>query len=145
MVRVFVYGTLQPGERFHRPYCGDRVRTEGAAIAPGRLYHLPTLNYPAMTRESGWVRGVLLSFDDPAAIAKLDELEGFIGDRDPADNEYNRVEVEVFAADDRGRSLGTAWTYYMSGDRVRQYGGVYLAGGVWREADLASSSGNSGA
>lgn len=136
MLRVFVYGTLQPGERFHLPYCGDRVRVEGEALASGRLYHLPQLNYPAMTREPGWVRGVVLSFDDPQAILKLDTLEGFVGDRDPASNEYNRYEVEVFDAAEQSRSFGVAWAYYMSSEKVRQYGGIWLPGGLWREAKL---------
>ncbi len=89
-----------------------------------------------MTREPGWVRGVVLSFDDPQAILKLDTLEGFVGDRDPASNEYNRYEMEVFDAAEQSRSFGVAWAYYTSGEKVRQYGEIGLPGGVWREARL---------
>lgn len=136
MIRVFVYGTLQPGERFHRPYCGDRVQVLGPALAPGRLYHLPRLNYPAMTQEPGWVTGVILGFDSPQAFVKLDQLEGFIGDRSPSENEYNRLEIEVFDPQSPPRSLGTVWTYYMSRQRVSHYGGIWLREGVWHEDQL---------
>ena len=139
MVRVFVYGTLQPGERFHRPYCGDRVQVQGRAIAPGRLYHLPHLNYPAMTQEPGWVHGVILGFVSANALEKLDQLEGYLSDRPPDENEYNRLDTEVFDPQTPERSLGTVLAYYMSQQRVQSHDGIWLPDGVWSERKLANS------
>ncbi|WP_192924974.1 gamma-glutamylcyclotransferase family protein [Sodalinema gerasimenkoae] len=136
MIQVFVYGTLKPGERFHRPYCGDRVQVHGPAIAPGRLYHLPHLNYPAMTPESGWVHGVILGFESAQALEKLDQLEGYQRDRPPDENEYNRFDIEVFDPQTPQRSLGKVLAYYMSQQRVQGHDGILLPEGVWSERGL---------
>jgi gamma-glutamylcyclotransferase (GGCT)/AIG2-like uncharacterized protein YtfP len=89
-----------------------------------------------MTQEPGWVTGVILGFESPQAFVKLDQLEGFQGDRSPSENEYNRLEIEVFDPQSPPRSLGTVWTYYMSRQRVSHYGGIWLREGVWHEDQL---------
>jgi gamma-glutamylcyclotransferase (GGCT)/AIG2-like uncharacterized protein YtfP len=45
-VHVFVYGTLQRGQRNHRRYCGGLIEACSAAL-PGRLYLLPQ-GYPML-------------------------------------------------------------------------------------------------
>ncbi|MBP0001308.1 MAG: gamma-glutamylcyclotransferase [Cyanobacteria bacterium SID2] len=137
MLNVFVYGTLQPGERYHDRYCGDRVVATQPAMVRGKLYHLPPVNYPAMTPGKSWVKGVILSFEDPRSIEKLDELEGFKPDRNPLENDYNRYEIEVFAPDNPTRSIGIAWAYFMNWERIQQLQGIRLSDGIWREIKKA--------
>ncbi|MDC0833421.1 gamma-glutamylcyclotransferase [Geitlerinema sp. CS-897] len=138
MVRVFVYGTLKPGGRFHKPYCGDRVVATQTGKVRGKLYHLPPVNYPAMTTGDDWVEGVVLSFNDDLALAKLDELEGYQQHRPPSQNEYNRYEIDVFDLHDSSKSLGTAWAYFMSVERVRSFGGIWLKTGNWQQLHRSS-------
>jgi gamma-glutamylcyclotransferase (GGCT)/AIG2-like uncharacterized protein YtfP len=93
--RVFVYGTLRPGDvAWHRiqPYVVDApVRTR----LPGTLYDTG-LGYPALLRQPGEVPGWTLRLRSPAdALAALDAYEG---------REYRRVR----AVDSTGR---LCWTY----------------------------------
>ncbi|MGC9505769.1 gamma-glutamylcyclotransferase family protein [Baaleninema sp.] len=133
MIRVFVYGTLQPGERFHKPYCGDRVVATQAGKVRGRLYHLPPVNYPAMTVGEDWVEGVVLTLNHVNALEKLDELEGYKPHRPASQNEYNRYEIDVFDLHDASKSLCTAWAYFMTRERVRSFGGIWLKTGKWQQ------------
>mgnify|MGYP005848204661 CR=1 FL=1 len=132
-LRVFVYGTLKPGEYYFSEYCEPKMTACVAAIAPGCLYDLP-LGYPAMTPGTGWVSGVLMEFDDPQVLAALDELEGYEPGRSPEENEYIREQLEVFTPE--GRSLGLAWVYRMSQAIAEQLGGVWLPEGYWTGRNL---------
>jgi gamma-glutamylcyclotransferase (GGCT)/AIG2-like uncharacterized protein YtfP len=129
MLRVFVYGTLKPGKHNYHRLCRGRVQSTTTAIARGKLYHLPGLGYPAMTPEPGWVRGVILAFPDDTILPKIDDLEDYDPDRDPAENAYNRQEIEVYQLDKT--SLGKVWAYYMDPKKVRALGGKLLASGRW--------------
>ena len=133
LLRIFVYGTLKPGESNFEQYCADRVVATQAAIAYGALFDLH-LGYPSMTAGDRPVYGYLLSFTDATMLEAMDELEDFEPSR-PADrNEYNRVEIEVF--DLSRRSLGKAWVYLMSLERVKQSGGTLLDGGNWTSRNM---------
>ena len=133
LLRIFVYGTLKPGESNFEQYCADRVVATQAAIAYGALFELH-LGYPAMTAGDRPVYGYLLSFTDATMLEAMDELEDFEPSR-PADrNEYNRVEIEVF--DLSRRSLGQAWVYLMSLEQVKQAGGTLLASGNWTSRNV---------
>jgi gamma-glutamylcyclotransferase (GGCT)/AIG2-like uncharacterized protein YtfP len=127
-LRVFVYGTLKPGETYYESYCAGRVRETQVAIAYGQLYALP-LGYPAMTEGSDPIQGFLFSLMDAHALADLDELEDYSPDRPAADNEYSRRCIEVFSPD--GQSLGTAWGYFMTPEQVQCLGGVVVPHGYW--------------
>lgn len=127
-LRVFVYGTLKPGEVNYRRYCEGKVLAAVPAIARGRLFHL-CLGYPGMTAGDEAVYGVVLSFGDRRILADLDRLEDYDPQREPADNEYQRCKIDV--TDLAGQALGTVWTYQMSLDKVRLFQGVYLPEGVW--------------
>ncbi|MBD3882871.1 gamma-glutamylcyclotransferase [Phormidium tenue FACHB-886] len=128
LIRVFVYGTLKPGECNFDLYCAGRVVQMQPAIAYGTLFDLP-FGYPAMTGGDRPVYGYLLGFSDPAILIALDELEDFDPCR-PADcNEYVRVKQAVF--DLEGRSLGEAWVYLMQPELVERAGGVLLLQGKW--------------
>jgi gamma-glutamylcyclotransferase (GGCT)/AIG2-like uncharacterized protein YtfP len=111
MLRVFVYGTLKPGERNFERYCADFAVVSEPALARGYLFDLP-MGYPAMTAGAGWVHGFVLSFEDPAALAVLDELEGYLPDRPEAENEYYRAAVETYTPE--RQPLGPAWAYLMT-------------------------------
>jgi gamma-glutamylcyclotransferase (GGCT)/AIG2-like uncharacterized protein YtfP len=180
MLKVFVYGTLKPGERNYQRYCGDRVITQVPAIVPGKLFALP-FGYPALLWErnlanldddisptqdfqnqapdqnnwaqDNWVQGYLLTFANNTELAKLDALESYRLDRPPSVNEYQRLEMEVFSRDsnqphnlptaansgmtpsslpaEKPISLGTAWVYVMSRERIARSRGVFLPQGVW--------------
>jgi gamma-glutamylcyclotransferase (GGCT)/AIG2-like uncharacterized protein YtfP len=128
-MKVFVYGTLKPGESNYPAYCGDRVISAIEAYTWGQLYHLSRRGYPAMTAGNCKVRGFLLTFVDEFALAALDELEDFNVLRSPDENEYNRQTIPVF--DFKDRWLAEAWGYVMSGERVQELGGILIPSGWW--------------
>ena len=127
-INVFVYGTLKPGEANYPYYCAGKVVEEKQAIAWGQLYHL-SLGYPGMVSGEGRVYGFLLTFADASILNQLDGLEDYVPDRKPEENEYNREQVEVY--DLKGRSLGMAWVYLMSLEKVRHFKGVLIPSGRW--------------
>jgi gamma-glutamylcyclotransferase (GGCT)/AIG2-like uncharacterized protein YtfP len=127
-MKVFVYGTLKPGECNYLRYCEGKVVDACPAIARGQLFVL-SAGYPAMISGEGKVYGFLLSFADVAILEDLDQLEDYHPQREPAQNEYQRQEIEIF--DRNLKSLGTVWAYFMSVDRVRSLGGIWLPDGTW--------------
>lgn len=133
ITRVFVYGTLKPGEINYLPYCGDKVIDFQPAIAFGMLYHLTARGYPGMSFGDSLVHGVLLIFNDAKIFDTMDVLETYQPGRSPTENEYQREQIEVFALN--GRSLGRVWTYIMLPDRVIELGGVLMPNGWWGEGN----------
>ncbi|MBD2335384.1 gamma-glutamylcyclotransferase [Calothrix sp. FACHB-156] len=134
--RVFVYGTLKPGEVNYKRYCAGKVVDVKRAIAPGKLFALQ-MGYPAMTLEDSQVQGYLLSFADLKILSQLDELEDYQPQRQISENLYNRQEIEIFNL--QGLSLGLAWVYFMSPDRVQQLGGMLQTDGWWTGCSLTTS------
>ena len=126
-MQVFVYGTLKPGERSCKIYCEPYLVNYRQATAPGRLYHLP-VGYPAMTLEGGWVRGVLLTFDDDRVLKPMDELEEYDPNR-PQDSAYWRIRHSIYTP--TGEPLTEAWLYVMPRDRVEALAGQWLPAGYW--------------
>jgi gamma-glutamylcyclotransferase (GGCT)/AIG2-like uncharacterized protein YtfP len=118
---VFVYGTLQPGERFYGAYCADFVLEAFPAIAHGELYDLP-LGYPALTVGDRAIQGYYLIFDKPQVLEHLDMLEDYVPGRSPPENEYQRETIEVLTLD--RQPLGLAWVYRMAVERAIALGGV---------------------
>lgn len=127
-MKVFVYGTLKPGECNYLRYCEGKVVDACPAIARGRLFALPA-GYPAMISGEGRVYGFLLRFSDSAILADLDQLEDYHPGRDRAQNEYQRESIAIF--DLNFKPLDTAWAYFMLPDRVRSQGGIFLPDGTW--------------
>lgn len=136
-LKVFVYGTLKPGEVNYQRYCLDEVTAEQDAIARGQLFDLP-FGYPAMTCGENSVQGILLTFSDSSILQALDRLEGYDPARSPEHNEYERRQIEVFSPD--GTSLGVAWAYFMNIERVKAVGGRWLEHGLWHATPKNSSS-----
>lgn len=126
-VRVFVYGTLKPGEENFELYCKTHCKVEEAFVL-GQLYDLP-FGYPALTAGNLPVYGFLLSFADLSILASLDQLEDYDPTRPPEQNEYFRIETKVFSL--AQRPLGRAWTYCMELAQVQRFGGVLLPEGKW--------------
>ncbi|NEQ27760.1 MAG: gamma-glutamylcyclotransferase, partial [Microcoleus sp. SIO2G3] len=60
---------------------------------------------------------------------QIDELEDYDPNRAVSDNEYERVEIEVF--DLARNSIGKAWTYQMDRQRVQALSGHWLPQGLW--------------
>jgi gamma-glutamylcyclotransferase (GGCT)/AIG2-like uncharacterized protein YtfP len=127
-IRVFVYGTLKPGESNFDRYCAARVVEMQAAIVYGRLYDLP-FGYPAMTAGTDCVYGYLLSFDDPKILLNLDELEDYQPDRSDDENEYIREKIETFSPE--RQPLGLAWVYRMTPEMAERLNGILLPHGQW--------------
>lgn len=136
MIKVFVYGTLKPGEANYKRYCADKVVDAKRAYAYGKLFALP-MGYPAMTMGSRPVHGYLLFFADSEVLSQLDELEGYQQTKLNVDNLYNRQQIEIY--EPQGRSLDNAWVYLMTQEQVYQLGGIYQEYGWWSGCGLKAS------
>ncbi|AFY56986.1 hypothetical protein Riv7116_4567 [Rivularia sp. PCC 7116] len=128
LLRVFVYGTLKPGEAYYQSYCSHKVVDAKKAWVSGELYALPQ-GYPAMTPGDNVVYGYLLSFTDSEILTSLDYLEDYRPQRPHNENLYNRIQVEIF--DVENNSLGLAWVYIMDFAKVRQLKGTPQTDGLW--------------
>ena len=128
LLRVFVYGTLKPGEANYEFYCGSEVMEAKKAWTLGELYSLPQ-GYPAMTTGNDKIYGYLLSFNNSHILSSLDELEDYNPQRPDKENLYNRMEVEIF--DLENNSLGVAWTYFMNFMMIFQLKGTPQTDGWW--------------
>ncbi|NEO33278.1 MAG: gamma-glutamylcyclotransferase [Symploca sp. SIO3C6] len=126
--RVFVYGTLKPGEVNYDQYCASKIVEETRAVAFGGLFDLP-IGYPAMTLGNSRVEGFVLTFPEDGILRQLDELEDYEPQRKPEENEYNRHQIETYSLE--GKVLGLSWVYLMTIEQVRLQGGVLLRSGFW--------------
>lgn len=98
--RVFVYGTLRPGQHNHKWAMG--AVHVGTAIAPGFLMH-HLGGFPAVIKHKDYeVHGDLLEITDEQQVASMDRLEGH-------PNFYRREEVFT--------SQGQAWIYVFADER----------------------------
>ena len=127
-LKVFVYGTLKPGEVNYKRYCAGQVVEEKRAIALGQLFDLP-LGYPAMTPGESPVQGFVLTFTDPTLLSLLDKLEDYEPQRALEENEYYRQQIETY--DFEGQTLGLAWAYLMTSEQVQRFQGVPILSGWW--------------
>ncbi len=128
-LKVFVYGTLKPGEMNYPVYCEGNVLEFARAYVLGNLYHLAQRGYPGMTWGNRKIGGFLLTFTDETVLTKLDELEDYQPGRSPQENEYNRCKIPVY--NPNNDLLGEAWGYIMSLDKVQELGGIHLPSGWW--------------
>lgn len=134
MLKVFVYGTLKPGESNYQRYCTGVMEVK-QAIAFGQLFALP-FGYPGMTPGNSLVRGFLLSFSNSEILNQLDWLEDYDPQRPIAENEYYRQLIETFNS--AFEPLATAWAYLMTPEKVQACGGVLLPDGWWSGSQLDS-------
>ena len=134
---LFVYGSLRTGGRRHGWI--QRTEPEGitAASAPGRLFHLPSEDYPALVPwpeppapppAPGWVTGEFVGYEDEGALASaledLDQLEDVEGGL------FERHLLPVVL--DCGHRY-QAWVYVFPEDRLARLEreAVELPGGDW--------------
>lgn len=129
-MKIFVYGTLKPGEANYPYYCEGKVIEAIKAYTWGKLFHLPLYGYPGMTVGDSKVKGFLLTFNDPAILANLDKLEDYDSQRSIEENEYQRQKISVYTL--TGEPLGEAWGYVMSLAKVKQLNGVLVLSGWWQ-------------
>ncbi|MBD2386531.1 gamma-glutamylcyclotransferase family protein [Cylindrospermum sp. FACHB-282] len=135
-VRVFVYGTLKPGEANYQKYCEGKAKAAQRAFALGKLFALP-MGYPAMMLGEGQVQGYLLFFTNSGVLKELDDLEGYHPHGQISENLYNRQYIKVFEI--QSLSLGYAWAYLMTPDRVFQLGGIPQFDGWWSGCGLTAN------
>ena len=127
-LKVFVYGTLKPGEANYARYCDGYVESQTSAYVRGVLYALPA-GYPAMTEADNKVKGVLLSFKNSNILDSLDRLEGYRSGRASSLNEYYRRLVWVYSLSDD--PIDKAWAYFMTLEKIKQYQGVLVSSNWW--------------
>jgi len=128
LVRVFVYGTLKPGEANYKKYCAGKVVDVKRAFVEGKLFALP-MGYPAMMLGNSKVYGYLLSFPNPRILNELDVLENYQPTRQHSENLYNRQIIEVY--EPQSLSYSWAWVYLMTLEQVEQLGGFLQPNGWW--------------
>ncbi|MEH2171347.1 gamma-glutamylcyclotransferase family protein [Nostoc sp.] len=133
LVRVFVYGTLKPGEANYKRYCASKVVDVKTALVQGKLFALP-MGYPAMTLGDSQVHGYLLSFSNPKILNELDVLEDYQPNRKTPENLYNRQIIEVY--EPQSLSYSWAWVYLMTLEQVEQLGGLLQPSGWWSGCGL---------
>ncbi|MFN5515469.1 MAG: gamma-glutamylcyclotransferase [Cyanobacteriota bacterium] len=126
--RVFVYGTLKPGESNYGAYCEGKVLVEEKAYCWGRLYGL-NLGYPGLTQGTERVWGYLLTFRDPRSLEDLDVLEDYQPGRAPSENEYQRRLTPIYGPNHQ--PLGVAWVYIMTPATIQLHQGRHLPAGEW--------------
>ena len=129
-LKVFVYGTLKPGEINYTHYCDRHIQSQTIAYTKGILYHLP-VGYPAMTEGDKQVKGFLLTFTNSSILSNLDLLEDYQAQRSADLNEYYRRLVPVYSLENQ--LIDKAWAYFMTPQRVKQYRGSIITSGWWTE------------
>lgn len=128
MLKVFVYGTLKPGEAYYGQYCAPYVANVIPSLTRGCLYHLPQ-GYPALTVGDRWVTGTLLHFRDDTILAQMDAFEDYDPARLETENRYSRQWRPVFTPE--RQAIGSAWMYVMEASRVARHASIFIPEGQW--------------
>jgi gamma-glutamylcyclotransferase (GGCT)/AIG2-like uncharacterized protein YtfP len=125
ITKVFVYGTLKPGGRYHHVARDAGAFTfEKAYLEHFVLYDLGLENYPAMIPGNGVVHGYVFEYDDiDKALVMLDKLEAVHADPP----EYTREQATAQPMTE------TVWVYlYARAERLKT--ATVVEGGEWLEA-----------
>jgi gamma-glutamylcyclotransferase (GGCT)/AIG2-like uncharacterized protein YtfP len=131
LTRVFVYGTLLPGERNAGVAAQGAFQAVPARLTGFRLLHLWPEDYPGIVPAGPGeqVLGAVLTYareDWPRVLPVLDALEG-VAETPPL---YRREVVTVTL--EGGEAQG-AWTYiYAETERLGRPGVLALPEGDWR-------------
>ncbi|HEX6678441.1 MAG TPA: gamma-glutamylcyclotransferase family protein [Actinomycetes bacterium] len=114
MERLFVYGTLRPGQPNHARLLDGAVAWQRPAVLPNHQLLVAGLPFVAEVDDGGQVLGELLGLVPGCHESVLRTLDRFEGYRpaDPAGSLYVRVERAVTYRGDDGRTVATtAWVY----------------------------------
>lgn len=132
LTRVFVYGTLLPGERnAHVATRGGAFTAQAATLRGFRLYHLSPEAYPALRPgpPDATVHGVVLTYAPgswEAALPFLDDLEGL--HETPPLYTRERVTLTLHTGEP-----AQAWVYvYARAARLDAPGAEPVLNGDWR-------------
>jgi gamma-glutamylcyclotransferase (GGCT)/AIG2-like uncharacterized protein YtfP len=125
---VFFYGTLMsPFNRPGRQRLDSKLNFKGRGTIRAALFDLGIYPAAVPSDDDGVVWGeVYETFDTPAVLAALDEIEGHRAN-EPERSLYTRVLTNVTLEDGRAE---TAWTYFYNaplGHAQRIASGDYLA------------------
>jgi gamma-glutamylcyclotransferase (GGCT)/AIG2-like uncharacterized protein YtfP len=125
ITKVFVYGTLKPGGRYHSVAQEAGAFTfEKALLENFVLYHLEPEGYPAIIPGEDSVHGYVFDYEDiDKALSILDQLEA-IYDESP---EYTREQAVVMPLNE------TVWVYVYA-KLGRLTSAQKIASGDWLEA-----------
>ena len=134
-MKVFVYGTLKPGEINFEGFFDPLEILSTPAMAQGQLYQIPfytekySRGYPAMTLGKDWVAGYLFEIESSDLLERLDNLEGYKEGRSPKENDYQRQCLPVFTLEKE--FLTDAWVYVMTQEQLVRAGGFQLNRSSW--------------
>jgi gamma-glutamylcyclotransferase (GGCT)/AIG2-like uncharacterized protein YtfP len=136
--RIFVYGTLKPGNAAYLNFCQQWRPQCQRAIVHGTLYHLP-IGYPALVLGSTGqvVHGYSLTFSKSDILMVLDQYEQhnpdemaqYYPDVSLSEVAYQRTLVDTFGADHE--VIVQAWSYTMTQVQAQLLQGQYIACGNW--------------
>lgn len=132
-LKLFVYGTLMPGQSAWEQFCAGQVTAAMPARVQARMYHLPRRGFPAIAESddpSSLVDGFLLYFADESFLSTLDEYEDYYPDQPAANCFYYRKHIACL--DPTGVPFDSAWTYFMSADKIIAERGILCGRGLWK-------------
>jgi gamma-glutamylcyclotransferase (GGCT)/AIG2-like uncharacterized protein YtfP len=111
--RVFVYGTLRPGQHNHK-WAKGAVHI-GPAMMPGLvMYDLG--GFPAVLKGNGDVYGDLLEITDEEQVRSMDQLEGH---------------PTFYCREEMFTDKGTAWVYIFKDEGIKRRKELVLPTGDW--------------
>lgn len=102
MKKLFVYGTLRTDMYNYKKFLKDKILQSELAYVKGSLYEIKGVLYPALIPGDHMIAGEIMEVDDDAIFTTLDELEGYHGEANDA-NEYDKVMMDIY--DDRGEII----------------------------------------
>ena len=122
MERLFVYGTLRPGQPNHARLLDGAVVWQRPAVLPDHQLLVAGLPFVAEVDDGGQVLGELLRLTldrHQSVLRALDRFEGY-RPADPAGSLYVRVERPVTYRGDDGRTVATTAWVYQAGTLARR-------------------------
>lgn len=127
---IFVYGTLMKGMDNDHLFAAYVINRETAYIQ-GKLYHLMTHGYPALTvtEQGNSIKGELVEVGNAAAaLTVLDHLEGYQGLNHPQ-NLFNRIVTQVRR--DNGEVIDAYVYVWQDAKQIAKIGKIVTTGN-WR-------------
>ncbi len=127
--RLFVYGTLRPGQKHHERICTGFEIQIYPALVRGALYELPE-GYPALTEGEQWIRGDVLCFSNQELLIKCDLWEEYDPNLQTGNCVYRRVYRNIYNSD---YSLtGKAQTYIVNKEVLNRKRAILIPMGTWK-------------